>query len=265
MGFAVSFDLPFHRDDLWKELLAPQPLGVHDTVRVNTAKPPSEQQSSAPRDPSRNSIPEPGDQRTVEHEGRTTISRLVCVNNDLLSAFQIWEVTEQHGTRFSLVGHGSLKPRTSVYLADVLANGSRGEQGGGGPPIGTAITLGFDYDHLEDPKAGWWSSQWWARAHSAAALEVEFRSCFDGVADYWRRGMAARGYEIIAAEAVQHVLGEQEEVADEFVAPAPASKAKEPIKIEPSRVAVPPAHAASLAAPAPTAPPPDAAAQQLDA
>ena len=37
-GFAITFDIPFHREDVWRELHAPQPLGMHSAVRVKVPR-----------------------------------------------------------------------------------------------------------------------------------------------------------------------------------------------------------------------------------
>ena len=201
-GFAITFDIPFHREDVWRELHAPQPLGMHSAVRVKTWQPAAmhEQGSAvAGGTSSDQQLISEGALRQVRHGDQRMLSRLVCASDDAVGSFQIWEVLDQEGSQFTLVGGTSGRlPRTSVYLADVFAT-SGGTSGGVtiGPPTGTAVTLGFDYARLDDPQADWWQRQWWSAGQAAAARERDFHACFEGVGEHWRRGMLVRGHEPI--------------------------------------------------------------------
>ena len=185
--FAFTFELPFHRADLWREIHAEKQLGVHPATNVVT-EPPSGSSSSS----SSSSDPAfiEGTLRTVSHGQRRTVSRLVASNDDELSSFEIWELIVQEGSRFTLVGGSSgIAPRTSVYLADVFAGKERS-----GPKISTAVTLGFDYEHAEN-REDCMSFLW--EDHDAS-----FRACFDGVSDFWLGSMLERGYTPIDSEAL---------------------------------------------------------------
>ena len=109
-GLAITFQLPFPRRDLWAELHAPRPLGVIDAVEID----------HLPRTSDGWTLQiEAGSERKVVYKGRTTVSRLVCIEDDMVHSFEIWEVVSQDASALTLVGGSNgTRPRTSIYMSD---------------------------------------------------------------------------------------------------------------------------------------------------
>lgn len=189
-GCAFTFELPFLRRDVWREMNAPQQLGVHPSVSVVDEAKSSSSVLDAPHARTYSCDDTTSAVRTVSHGKRRTVSRLISSSDDEQSSFQIWEVTEQEGCLFTFFGGSSGgAPRTSVHLTDVLASGS--SAGRGASKVGCSVTLGFDFDRLESARHGWCG---WLRRDAVS----EFRACFDGVAEAWGRSMLERGHVPVA-------------------------------------------------------------------
>ena len=217
-AFAITFDLPFDRQAIWKAIHARNgALGVDSATRVEH-EPPSDKQcverSSSVRAPGTSALLEEGTIRRVMRDGATTVSKLVCLCDDMNASFLVWEVLSQDLCRFMLKGGSAgVNPRTSVYLQDLWA-----ARDCVGPIVGTSVTLGYDYASVENPFCCFGRTFFGL----AADVDAEFKASAKGVAGLWKNAMLERGHvpidrlQVTADWEAQEIAQMEVEVAAQF-------------------------------------------------
>ena len=147
-------------------------------------------------------------------DGATTVSKLVCLCDDMNASFLVWEVLSQDLCRFMLKGGSAgVNPRTSVYLQDLWA-----ARDCVGPIVGTSVTLGYDYASVENPFCCF-GRQFFGLA---ADVDAEFKASAKGVAGLWKNAMLERGHvpidrlQVTADWEAQEIAQMEVEVAAQF-------------------------------------------------
>jgi hypothetical protein len=176
-GFNATFDLPFHRNDVWNELFGNTHLGVPGVARVEyTLNDESNSHEAAKARLTQGCLA--NIKKRVTTDSGTHLSRLVTIRRDELCE---WEMIAQDAS-IRLIGKAGHNARTSIQLADLMVRDTS-------EPVGTVVTLSFVYSTVKGRMC-------WHMEDATASLKQSLEQCNRT----WDSDMRTRGFAPIPAD-----------------------------------------------------------------
>jgi len=181
----VSFELPYHRADIWRECFRGRPLGVQDcSVEYSTDDGATANVLDClaeGRRPQGNVV-----KRVCQAGGGINISRLASVAH---GESVEWELLEQENM-MKLVGPPGSNARTRIQMSDVAIASSS-------TIVGTAVTLSYSFSQIQSPDA---SPLPWLPVFRVGVVPTStFEASFENCSMRWDQDMCQRGYARITA------------------------------------------------------------------
>jgi len=181
----VSFEIPFHRADIWRECFRGRPLGVQDcSVEYSTdagATADVLDCLAEGRHLEGNVV-----KRVRQAGGGINVSRLATVAHQESVE---WELLEQ-ANMMKLVGPPGSNARTRIQMSDVTFASSS-------TIVGTAITLSYSFSQIQSPDTS--SLPWFQVFHVGVVPTSTFEASFENCPMRWDQDMVQRGYARITA------------------------------------------------------------------